>query len=386
MKCRKVCVVLTTRGNYAKMKNVITEINDHPDLQLQVVVGGGLVLEKYGKILDDDVTQDIVVDRSVFFVVEGENPLTMAKSAGSAVSEFATVFSDLQPDIVVVIADRFECLAVAMAAAYMNIPVAHIEGGEISGSIDESIRHAITKLAHLHFPASRDARERIIRLGELPETVFCVGASSIDALCEVNLSDLAAVDHFCQAHGVGVKREFQPGTYLLVIQHPVTTEYEENYINLKETIAAVSHLGRPTVWIWPNMDAGSDGVSKAIREFRESGRAQNVYFFKSLPIEIFGPLLKNACCILGNSSSGIREAAFLGTPSVNIGKRQNGRYRGVHVLDANYEQGQIVRAVERQIAHGPYAPDFSYGQGGSAKEIVRRLAGEQVRIQKTITF
>lgn len=386
MRSRKVCVVLTTRGNYAKMKNVITEIDAHPNLQLQVVIGGGLVLEKYGRILDDDVTKNIVVDRSVFFVVEGENPLTMAKSAGLAVSEFATAFSELQPDVVVVIADRFECLAVAMAAAYMNIPVAHVEGGEVSGSIDESIRHAITKLAHIHFPASVDAKERIINLGEREETVFCVGASSIDALCEVNLADLTAVNNFCQTHGVGAKQNFQIRDYLLVIQHPVTTEYQENYHNIRETIAAISHLGRPTVWIWPNMDAGSDGVSKAIREFRESGQADNVYFFKSLPIEIFGPLLKNASCILGNSSSGVREAAFLGTPSVNIGVRQNGRYRGDHVVDVDYDKEQIIDAVEKQSASGSYPPDYGYGQGGSAKEMVRRLAEEKILVQKTISF
>jgi UDP-hydrolysing UDP-N-acetyl-D-glucosamine 2-epimerase len=386
MTCRKICVVLTTRGNYAKMKSVITEIDQHPDLELQVVAGGGLVLEKYGKILEDDITQNIKIDRSIFFVVEGETPLTMAKSAGLAVSEFATAFSELEPDIVVVIADRFECLAVAMAATYMNIPVAHVEGGEVSGSIDESIRHAITKLAHIHFPASIDARDRIIRLGEDEATVFCVGASSVDALCEVDLMDLGSVRSFCQAHGVGARQDLMPGNYLLVIQHPVTTEYEDNYRNVNETISAVTALSRPTVWIWPNMDAGSDGVSKAIREFRESGNAQNVYFFKSLPIEVFGPLLKNASCILGNSSSGLREAAFLGTPSVNIGVRQTGRYRGEHVVDVDYDRQQIANAVDKQIAHGPYEQDFGYGEGGSAKRIVRSLAEEEITVQKSISF
>ena len=154
MKKRKICVVLTTRGNYAKMKSVMALIQEAPDLELQLVIGGMVVLEKYGRILQNIENGGAFVARRINFVIEGENLATMSKSSGLAVMEFANAFEELKPDIVLVIADRFECLPIAMAAAYMNIAVAHIEGGEVSGSIDESIRHSITKLSHIHFPAS----------------------------------------------------------------------------------------------------------------------------------------------------------------------------------------------------------------------------------------
>lgn len=173
LKKRKICIVLTTRGNYAKMKSVIKEIQKKPDLELQVIIGGMVVLEKYGRLLQTikDETK-IIVDRRINFVIEGESLATMAKSSGLAVSEFSTAFEDLKPDIVLVIADRFECLPIAMAAAYMNIAVAHVEGGEVSGSIDESIRHAITKLSHVHLPASIDAANRIEKMGRTQKVFF----------------------------------------------------------------------------------------------------------------------------------------------------------------------------------------------------------------------
>lgn len=386
MSARTICLVLTTRGNYAKLKSLIHSIKEHPQLRLQIVVGGGLVLDKYGKILDDPNIGDFRVDRYVHFIIEGENPLTMTKSAGLAVTEFANVFNELKPDIVVVIADRFEVLSIAMAAVYMNIPIAHIEGGELSGSIDESIRHAVTKLSHLHFPASLEAAERIVKLGEKKEMVFHVGASSIDALSDMDLKDLDKVKEFQELHGVGKQQSLKKLDYLLVIQHPVTTAYHSNYEHVQETIASIRQLSRPTIWIWPNMDAGADGISKAIREYRESGDANNVYFFKSLSIEVYGPLLSNAGCIIGNSSSGVREASYLGIPCVNIGMRQQGRYRGSHVIDVDYNRNEISTAVLKQLAHGHYEPDYSYGSGGSAGKIVDVLSSVKIEQQKINAF
>ncbi len=172
---RKVCIAITTRGNYAKMKSVIRAIEARPGLELQIVAGGMAILPRFGNTAQTMRDNHFRVDREVHFLVEGENPAAMAKSGGLAVIEFATLFGELKPDVVVVIADRFECLAIAMAASYLNIPLAHVEGGEISGSVDECIRHAITKLSHLHFPANPEAAQRIVRLGEDPATVFTVG-------------------------------------------------------------------------------------------------------------------------------------------------------------------------------------------------------------------
>jgi UDP-hydrolysing UDP-N-acetyl-D-glucosamine 2-epimerase len=381
-----VCVVLTARGNYAKLKTVIEEITSEPSLQLQVVVGGSLVLDKYGRILDDKESIEFPIDHITHFVIEGENPLTMAKSAGLAVSEFATAFEQLKPDIVLVLADRFECLSIAMAATYLNITVAHLEGGERTGSIDESVRHAITKLAHIHVPASIDAAKRIARLGEDSNNIFHVGSSSLDALNALDLSDLSVLSEYKKQHGVGSLSQLAKRNYLLVIFHPVTTEYYSNYEYVNQCIEAIKAISMPTIWIWPNMDAGSDGISKAIREFRESGKAKNVYFFKSIPIEIFGAVLSNAGCVVGNSSCGIRESAFLGTPSVNIGNRQQGRHRADNVVNVGHSSSKIIEAVKSQISHGPYESDYSYGRGGTAKQIVEILSTINVSQQKKNTY
>ncbi|MBI2725901.1 MAG: UDP-N-acetylglucosamine 2-epimerase (hydrolyzing) [Polaromonas sp.] len=383
---RKICVVITTRGNYAKMKSVISAIQASPDLELQLILGGMVVLEKYGRILNTIADQNLPVSRTIHFVVEGENLVTMAKSAGLAVAEFATAFEDLKPDVVLVIADRFECLPIAMAAAYMNIVVAHVEGGEVSGSIDESIRHSITKLAHLHFPSSKEAAARIARMGENPAVIFPVGGTSMDVIRQLDLADLDPVRRYMHDYGMGSLINLDPGKYLLLTQHPVTTEYDANLEHIRETIAALQELNMPTVWVMPNMDAGSDGINKGIRMFRESDKPDNIHFFKSLPIELFAPLMKNAACLLGNSSSGIRESAFLGTPSVNIGSRQFGRQRGENVTDVSYDRHEIVKAVRDQLAHGRYASDDIYGDGYAADRIVDVLKSVEFQIQKTVTY
>jgi len=383
---RKICIVLTTRGNYAKMKSVIRAIQADQQLELQLLLGGMVVLEKYGRILNTPEGHHLPVARTINFVIEGESLATMSKSAGLAMIEFSTAFDDLKPDVVVVIADRFECLPIAMAAAYMNIPVAHVEGGEVSGSIDESIRHAITKLAHVHFPASREAARRIERMGEDPATIFPVGGTSMDAIRELNLDDLEPVRRYQREYGMGSLIDLVSGRYLVLIQHPVTTEYEENLAHVRETIGALESLKMPTVWILPNMDAGSDGINKAIRQFRETQHPGYIHFFKSLPIECYAPLMRNAACILGNSSSGIREAAFLGTPSVNIGTRQHGRERGHNVIDVDYDQVQIVEAVKKQLERGRYEPDHVYGDGYAAQKIIKILRSLDLRIQKQIAY
>lgn len=379
---RKVCVCLTSRGNYAKMKSVMRLIEAHPDLELQVIVGGSLILEKYGKVLESKLVDEFRIDYSINFVIEGETPQTMAKSSGLAVIEFASALGNLRPDVVIVIADRFECLAITMAATYMNIPVAHIEGGEVSGSIDESIRHAITKMAHLHFPASQEAAQRIERMGERPETIFTVGSTSFDVLKQLDLTNLDGVRALQRTAGVGREVDIQAGAYLVVIQHPVTTEYESNLAHVTETLEAVDGLQTSTIWVWPNMDAGSDGLSKGIRQFREHRRPEHIHFFKSLPIELYGPLLRNTACLIGNSSSGIREAAFLGTPTVNIGSRQDGRQRANNVVDVPYEREAIVRAVEQQCRNGRYESSNIYGDGDAAAKIIPILASFEFSIQK----
>lgn len=386
MKKRKICIVLTTRGNYAKMKSVIEKIDASDDLELQLILGGMVVLEKYGRILDTLSSTTFTAIRKINFVIEGGDLVTMTKSSGLAVNEFASVCEDLKPDIVVIIADRFECLSLAMTAAYMNIMVAHVEGGEVSGSIDESIRHAITKLSHIHFPASLDAAQRIEKMGEHKSAIHMVGGTSMDVIREMDLYNLAPIKELQYDSGIGSILDLERGKYLVVIQHPVTSEYDESLVHINETINALKILNMETVWIMPNMDAGSDGISKGIRLFREKSQPKNIHFFKSLAIEYFAPLLKNAACKIGNSSSGIREAAFLGAPSVNVGTRQNGRERGNNVIDVDYNCDQIVDAVRAQILNGPFEPNGLFGDGYASQKIINVLKSCELQSQKTISY
>ncbi|MFH1487406.1 MAG: UDP-N-acetylglucosamine 2-epimerase, partial [Pseudomonadota bacterium] len=282
MKKKKICVVITTRGNYGKTKSIMKAIRQDPSMELQLIVGGSAVLPKYGDLRKVIESEGYPIDKTVTFLVEGENLTTMTQSAGLALMEMGRIYEDLKPDMVLVIADRFEALAIAMGAVYMNIPIAHLEGGEISGSIDESIRHAITKLSHIHFPATQTAADRIIRMGEDPASVFVTGTPSLDVLKEMDLTNTDILFEAQRTMGVGSDIDFN-GEYLIVLQHPVVTEYVDNLGNIRETIAAVDELKYPTVWVWPNMDAGSDGISKGLRVYREKERPRFIHFFKSLP-------------------------------------------------------------------------------------------------------
>jgi len=386
LKKRKICLVITTRGNYAKMKSLIDLAIKDPSIELQLVIGGMVVLEKYGRLINQINKLNVKVIRQINFVVEGENLLTMSKSAGLAMIEFSLVFNELKPDIVMVIADRFECLPIAMAASYMNIFLAHIEGGEVSGSIDESIRHSITKLSNLHFPCSKEAGQRILKMGEKKDTIFVVGSTSFDVIRSINKNDLVQIRNYQKDYGIGAQIEIQRKGYITVIQHPVTSEYEDNFKNANKTLEAVVELNIPTIWILPNMDAGSDGVNKALRFFRDKNKNNFIHFYKSLPIEIFAPILFNSLCIVGNSSSGIRESEFLGIPSVNIGTRQNGRERGKNVIDVSYNKNEIKKAIKKQINMKSYKTQNIYGDGYASVKILKILKKIKLITQKTIAY
>ena len=380
---RKVCVVVASRANYGRIKSVLQQIDLHPELELQLIVGASALLYRFGKVVDVIRADGFRVTAQVYSIIEGDNPTTMAKSTGLGIIELSTLFENLRPDIVLTVADRFETLATAVAASYMNIPVAHTQGGEVTGSIDESVRHAITKLSHLHFVSSDKSRVRVIRMGEDPSKVFNTGCPSIDAIVEINL---ALPADFFDAYG-GVGQSINPAKpYLVVLQHPVTTEFGSGLAQINETLEAVSRINIQTAWLWPNVDAGSDDISKGLRMFRERHRELPLHFFRNFGVEDYARLIANAACLVGNSSSGIREGAFLGVPVVNIGTRQHNRERGNNVVDVNYHREVIHAAIQGQIKHGPYPSQPLFGDGCSGKRIADLLATESLSVQKAITY
>ena len=376
---RKVCVVIASRANYARIKSAMLAIQEHPELELQLVVAASALLERFGTAIKVIRQDGFEPNATAYFVIEGENPTTMAKSTGLATIELATVFDQLKPDVVLTVADRHETMATAVAASYMNICLAHTQGGEITGSIDESVRHAVTKLAHIHFAATKEARERILRMGENPDSVFLTGCPAVDlaALVDKRID----FDPFERYGGVGPKFPLD-GRFLLVVQHPVTTEYGQGRAQIQETLQAIYDLRIPTIWLWPNVDAGSDEISKGIRVFREHHTIEHIHFFKNFSPEDYIKLLSNCAVIVGNSSSGIREAAFLGVPAVNIGTRQQGRQRGKNVIDVPYDKESIKWGVMRQLANGRFAPDYTYGDGKAGQRIAEILAVHRPPIQK----
>lgn len=380
---RKVCIVVNSRANYARIKSVLRAVQKHPRLELQLVVGASALLHRFGNILQIVEADGFDVSALVYTIVEGETPTTMAKSTGMAIMELATLFENLKPDIVLTVADRFETMATAVAASYMNICLAHTQGGEITGSIDESVRHAITKLAHLHFPATERAAKNVIRMGENPSTVHMTGCPSIDVLTDLDLA--LPEDLFERYKGVGAPLDHKK-PYLVVLQHPVTTEYGRGYEQINETLKAVMAIGMQVVWLWPNVDAGSDDVSKGLRMYREKHNPGNLHFYRNFSVEDYARLIKNGACLVGNSSSALREGAFLGVPAVDIGTRQSGREHGENVMHAGYNAPEIEAAIRRQLAHGRYAPSAMFGDGGAGERIANILATATLKIQKQLCY
>jgi UDP-hydrolysing UDP-N-acetyl-D-glucosamine 2-epimerase len=382
---RKVCVVITARPSYSRVKTVLDAVNAHPDLELQLVVAASALLDRYGNAVSVILEAGFEIAARVYMVLEGENLATMAKTTGLGMLELATVFDNLKPDVVVTIADRYETLATAAAAAYMNIPVAHIQGGEVTGSVDEKVRHAVTKLANLHFVSTERSRERVIRMGEESESVFMTGCPSIDLASLLLRQPPPDFDPLAKYGGVGESVNLADG-YLVVMQHPVTTEYEESLHHVTETLYAVREVGLPALWFWPNVDAGSDGTSKGIRMFRELERPTNIHFFKNMLPMDFLHVLHGSRGIVGNSSVGIRECAFLGVPAVNIGTRQVGRERGRNVLDAAYDRTAIAAAIRTHLRNGKCPSDPVYGDGRAGHRIAALLAEQPLLVEKRLTY
>ncbi|MGK0426786.1 MAG: UDP-hydrolyzing UDP-N-acetyl-D-glucosamine 2-epimerase [Ulvibacter sp.] len=382
---RKICVVITARPSYSRVKTALQAIKDHPDLELQLVVAGSALLERYGNAVDFIEEDGFKVNEKVFMVLEGENKTAMAKTTGLGVMELANVFYNLKPDAVITIADRFETIATSIAAAYQNIPLIHLQGGEVTGNIDEKIRHANTKLADIHFVTSEDAKERVLKLGEDPDYVFNTGCPSIDLAAVVLKNPSLDFDPFKKYGGVGRKFDYNKG-YLVVMQHPVTTEYRSAKQDILKTLRVIDKLKMPTFWFWPNVDAGADGTSGGIRSFREHNDLDYIHFFKNMEPLDFLRLLKNSSCLIGNSSVGIRECSYLGVPVVNLGTRQKRRLRGSNVIDVKHNEEEIKKAIISQIEVPRNQQETIYGTGESGRKIAEILARIELRFHKTITY
>jgi UDP-hydrolysing UDP-N-acetyl-D-glucosamine 2-epimerase len=382
---RKICVVITARPSYSRIKTVLSAILNHPDLELQLIVAASALLDRYGTAVDYIEKDGFNITSKVFNILEGENLSAASKSTGIGILELSSIFENIKPDIIVTVADRFETMATAISASYMNIPLAHIQGGEVTGNIDEKVRHAITKLSDYHFVASADAYKRVIRLGEEKDIVFNTGCPSIDLAAGIIKGSSLHFNPFEKYSGVGNKFNYSDG-YLVVLQHPVTTEYLQSQEHIEITLSAIHEIGLPTFWFWPNVDAGSDGTSKGIRLFREDCINNKIHFFKNMEPMDFLKLIYNSKVFIGNSSTGIRECSFLGTPVVNIGTRQNRRMRGKNVFDVPNSLVKIKNAIVHQMDNGLYDQNTLYGKGQAGLRIAKILSEVELKFHKTISY
>ncbi len=382
MSKRKVCVVLVDRANYGRLKPVMRAIQRRPELELQVIATGTMVLERFDypvRVVRED---GFPISGEIYIELEGSVPTTMAKSVGFATIEFASEFHRLKPNIVLLIGDRYEALAAAIAAAYMNLCIVHIQGGEVSGSIDESARHAITKFAHFHVPATRRAAEYLIRMGERPDTILTVGCPSSDIAREAKLT---LTGNIVNRRGRGV--EIDVGRpFFLAIFHPTTTEYGGERQQMEELLGALGEVRTQTLLLWPNIDAGSDHISKVIRVFRDQHDGTWLRTLTNLPPEHFLKVLANAACCVGNSSSFVRDASYFGTPVVLVGARQEGRECDEHVIRVPPLRHAIAKAIRDQLRRGRYAPSPLYGDGFVSERIANALVNLTPYVQKRLHF
>jgi GDP/UDP-N,N'-diacetylbacillosamine 2-epimerase (hydrolysing) len=377
---RRICFPITSRAYYGRSQLLIRKLHAHDEIELDLMLGGSILLDKYSRQIADDIEAGgFTISGSFLNVIEGGNHVAMAKTACLTALEFTNGLHTIAPDIVIICGDRFEQLAIAMAAAYLNTTIAHIEGGDLTGSIDESVRHAITKLAHLHFVTNADAGRRVVAMGEDPRYVYNTGSLDVEVAARVETVVTSAQ---INAYGVGHTMDLSH-PFLMVMQHPVTTE-RDNREHIQETLHAVAAAGLPAIWFWPNADAGTDEMAGSLRHMREEHGelTRQIRFITNVPVDEFVSLLRQTACLVGNSSAGIKECSFLGTPVVNIGARQQGRMASAHASNVGYRRDEIAQAIAYQVAHGRYAPSTIYYQPDTSDQILHILASAELYTQK----
>ena len=379
---RKILYITGTRADYGLMKSVLKEIKKHPELELEIVATGMHLMEEFGMTINE-IKKDGFKIHEIDATYENDNKESMANFIGKFVQLLTKKVKEIKPSIILLLGDRGEMLAGAIVGAYLTIPVAHLHGGEITSTVDEFSRHAITKLAHIHFPATENSAERIIKMGEDPSNVFVVGAPGLDSILNENLIEPTKLS---EKYNLDLSKPI-----LLLVQHPVTTEVEDAPTQIRETLEAISELRYQTILIYPNADAGGRKMIEVIKGYEKYPFIKS---FKSIPHKEYLSLMRIASVLTGNSSSGIIEAPSFGLPVVNIGSRQEGRERTENVINVDYNKEQIKAAIKEAL----YDEDFKriarnckspYGDGKASiriADILSKIKMDKRLLQKRLTY
>jgi len=382
-KVKNIAVIASSRATYGYKRKLIGLIQKSSKLELQLIVTGMHLVKKYGYSISEIEADEYPVAAKVDMKMGGDEPFEVAASLGVEIQGLAQAFKTLEPDIALVTGDRAEMFAAAVTAVYMNIPVAHIQAGDVSGHIDGSARHAITKLSHIHFASCSDSAERVKRLGEEPWRVFDVGAPQLDSIIhdkKLSISELKS------EIGIDLGKRT-----LLVIQHPVLVESDQAYEQMKVTMDAISELRLQTIIIYPNSDAGG---LEAIRAISEYEALPFIHVYKNINRNVFISLLSHVSALVGNSSCGILEAPCFKLPAINIGNRQRGRMQAGNVINTEVDKNQIKEGILMSLDEEKFRAKLEscvnpYGDGKSSRIILEILEGLEINnrlIDKQITY
>jgi GDP/UDP-N,N'-diacetylbacillosamine 2-epimerase (hydrolysing) len=383
MRKRKILFITERRADYSRLKPIMKLVQKSPKLQIQLIVTGMHLLKKFGETKKNIEADGFKIDEIVPIFTENDSDdgASMVRGMGKALITFSEIFPKLKPDIVFTGFDIGANFAAGITGMHLNIPVVHIQGGEVSGTVDEVIRHAMTKFSHIHFPATEKSVKRIIKMGEDPEYVFNVGSPSLDTI--------HSIDYPSKREMAG-KYGFNPDKPLIIIlQHPVTTEVDKVVSQIKETVEAVKFINykydTQALAVYSNNDAGGKRI---IDHLKKSG----IKSYPHIPYEDFLRLMRVASVLVGNSSAGIHEAPSLKLPTVNIGTREQFRERGVNVLDTGYDKKEIAKAIEKSLFDEKFINKVKKGKnpydgGNTAEKVVKILETIKLPpIQKVITY
>ncbi len=373
---KRILILTGTRAEYGYIKHILKLIEKSPKLEYRLVISGTHLEKKYGSSINEIKKDGFKHTTSVYVKSIPKDPVMWSQLIGDSIIKISKVFNKIKPDLILIPGDPWIIFASAIAATYMKIPIAHIQGGELSGNVDGIVRHAITKLSHIHFVASDNAKKIVKQLGEEKFRIFNVGGPMLDEVIHGEKIDpkiLADELNFDQKKPI-----------IIILQHPVSFEYEMAKKQMEKTLRAVEKLKFQTVIIYPNSEPSSKDMIKEIEKYRKK---DYVRIFPNMPRTKFLSLLKMANVLIGNSSSGIIEAPALKLPVINIGTRQKGRLRAQNVIDVDYNENQIVKAVRKALFDKEFKKKMKncsspYGNGKSSEKIIKIL--EELKIDDSL--
>ena len=376
---RKIAVTTGTRAEYGILRPLLKKISDSKKLELILIVTGTHLSKKYGMTINEIRKDGFRISAKFEMMPKGDSPYHMSESLGEGIIKFSKIFQKIKPDINLVLGDRDEPFASAIAASHMNIPNAHIHGGETSQSIDEYIRHAITKMSNIHFAVTKKSKERIVKMGEDPKFVFLTGSPSIDEVISQRITTKIELER---------KYNVSLDNLILLVQHSITSQHNQSQKEIKNTLDAIISFNKNIIAILPNSDAGSSKILKTLKEYSKKYKLLKI--FPSLPRSDYLGILQNCNVLVGNSSSGVIEGSCFNTPIVNVGTRQKGRERGANVIDAKNDKSAISHAVKIALKSKPHnRRSFIFGKGDASARIVKILETIKIDkklIQKQITY